>query len=66
MSIRGHRCPLSVHTDLALEAHEATIGTQSEQQGVRVTTEEFPGGSITRVVVENELGASRLGKPVGT
>ncbi len=66
MAPKDYRSHLSVHTDLALEAHEATVSTDLDQQGVRVTGEDFPGGSITRVVVEDELGVSRLGKPIGT
>lgn len=57
---------LSVHTDLALEAHETATKSGWDSQGARVESSDFPGGRVTRVVVENELGAMRLGKPPGT
>lgn len=55
----------SVHTDLALEAHAAAVKTDWDQQGVRVETQEFPGGTVSRVQVLDARGEARMGKPPG-
>lgn len=55
----------SVHTDLALEAHTAAVKTDWDQQGVRVETLSFSGGTISRVQVIDASGAARMGKPQG-
>lgn len=64
-SVRDYARHLSVHTDLALEAHETATRAGWDSQGARVETSEFPGGTVTRVTVDNEIGARRLGKPPG-
>lgn len=55
----------SVHTDLALEAHAAAVKTDWDQQGVRVESQAFSCGTVTRVQVLDARGAARLGKPPG-
>lgn len=55
----------SVHTDLALEAHAAAVKTDWDRQGVHVETEDFPGGTVSRVQVLDARGAARMGKPPG-
>jgi len=55
----------SIHTDLALEAHAAAVKTDWDQQGVQVDTQEFAGGTVTRVRVLDARGAARMGKPPG-
>ncbi|NLW17189.1 MAG: GPR endopeptidase [Firmicutes bacterium] len=55
----------SVHTDLALEAHAAAVKTDWDRQGVRVETQKFAGGVVSRVQVLDARGAARLGKPPG-
>lgn len=57
---------VSVHTDLALEAHAAAAKTDWDQQGVRVETRPFSGGTISRVQVLDARGAARIGKPPGS
>lgn len=54
----------SVYTDLALEAHEA-LG-KPRLPGVRVEEKKLQDGiQVTRVEVVDEVGAQRLGKPIG-
>lgn len=57
---------LERRTDLAIEARNMiTQGVDSEIPGVAVQTQNFSGGQITRVVVENEEGERRIGKRRG-
>jgi spore protease len=56
---------ISVHTDLALEAHENAAKSGWDRKGARVETHDFDGGTVTRVTIEDELGAMRLGKALG-
>ena len=60
-----HRC-LSVHTDLAIEAHAAAVQSGWDQQGVQVETRALPGIRISRVEVLDAKGAASIGKPPGT
>lgn len=57
----------NIRTDLALESHQAVIEQEGppELPGVRVHTEQEPGITITRMVVENDLGARMMGKAPG-
>jgi len=57
----------NIRTDLALESHQAVIEREGppELPGVRVHTEEEQGITITRIVVENDLGARLMGKAPG-
>lgn len=57
----------NVRTDLALESHQAVIEKEGppELPGVRVQTEEEEGIIVTRIVVENDLGAQMMGKAPG-
>ncbi|NLM41333.1 MAG: GPR endopeptidase [Firmicutes bacterium] len=56
-----------IRTDLALESHQAVIEREGppELPGVQVHTEEEPGITLTRIVVENDLGARLMGKAPG-
>lgn len=53
---------ISMRTDLAVER----LDPRSPGTGVMVTKEKFAHGTISRVAVENEIGAQTLGKPQGT
>ena len=53
---------VSVRTDLAIEC----VPTHSSPAGVEITKDEFEGGMISRVTVQNERGAQAVGKPPGT
>lgn len=57
----------NVRTDLALESHQVVVEKEGppELPGVRVETEEQEGIVITRITVENELGAQLMGKAPG-
>lgn len=57
----------NIRTDLALESHQAVIEREGppELPGVKVHTEKEPGITITRIVVENDLGAQMMGKAPG-
>lgn len=57
----------NVRTDLALESHQAVIEREGppELPGVQVETEEEDGIVVTRIVVENDLGAQMMGKAPG-
>lgn len=57
----------NIRTDLALESHQAVIEHEGppELPGVKVKTEEEPGIIITRITVENDLGARLMGKAPG-
>ncbi|NMB00232.1 MAG: GPR endopeptidase [Firmicutes bacterium] len=57
----------NIRTDLALESHQAVIEQEGppELPGVKVHTEEEPGITITRITVENDLGAQMMGKAPG-
>lgn len=57
----------NVRTDLALESHQAVIEREGppELPGVQVHTEESEGVIITRITVENDLGAQLMGKAPG-
>ncbi len=57
---------LSIHTDLAVEAHEASLRSGGDRRGVKVESFEFEGGKVTRVIVQNGIGSMRIGKPPGT
>lgn len=58
---------LGVSTDLALEAHDALRAqTGQEIPGVTVDRENFTHGRITTVTIENEYGASVMGRKPGT
>ncbi len=55
-----------VRTDIAIEAHNmVTRGVPSSVPGVKVEEKSFNGGRITRVIIETEEGAQRLGKKRG-
>jgi len=56
---------VSVHTDLALEAHDAAIRAGWDKQGVERVSEPFHGGNVSRVHV-NVQGARQIGKPPGS
>jgi len=61
--IKAVRDPnISVRTDLAIER----VLTRSAPVGVEITKDEFEGGIISRVKVQNERGAEAVGKPPGT
>lgn len=57
----------SVRTDLALESHEVIVEKEGppELPGVKVDSKEEDGVLITRITVENELGAQLMGKAQG-
>jgi spore protease len=57
----------SVRTDLALEAHEVVVEREGplELPGVNVSRVEKEQAVISRVVVENEVGARMIGKAPG-
>ncbi|MGI6344448.1 MAG: GPR endopeptidase [Bacillota bacterium] len=57
---------LSIHTDLALEAHEAAISQGWKRQGVETESSAFAGGQVSRVRIVDQQGALRMGKPPGT
>ncbi|MEW5761793.1 MAG: GPR endopeptidase [Bacillota bacterium] len=53
-------------TDLAVEAHDALRGRAGgEIPGVSVQRETFPFGHVTTVRILDEVGAARMGRPVG-
>lgn len=56
-----------IRTDLALESHHAVIEHEGppELPGVKVHTEEEEGITITRITVENDVGAQMMGKAPG-
>ena len=56
-----------VRTDLAIEAHEVIVRKEGppELPGVIVKNEETEHALISRVTVENELGAKMIGKRPG-
>ncbi|HPT82584.1 MAG TPA: GPR endopeptidase [Limnochordia bacterium] len=56
-----------IRTDLALESHQAVIEQEGppELPGVTVHTEEEEGITLTRIAVENDLGARLMGKAPG-
>ncbi len=56
-----------VRTDLALEAHEVIVENEGppELPGVIVKTEETEYALISRVTVENDIGARMIGKAPG-
>lgn len=57
---------MGIRTDLAMEAREVVRKQQaSEINGVRVQEEQRESAKITRVYVESQEGAQRLGKPQG-
>lgn len=57
----------NIRTDLALESHQFVVNNQGppELPGVKVHTEEEEGITITRITVENDLGAQMMGKAPG-
>ncbi len=57
----------NIYTDLALEAHEIARGDSSEVNGVKLSVNKFRDNTIRQIWVEvqNEMGASAIGKPVG-
>lgn len=57
----------NVRTDLALESHEVIVEHDGppELPGVKIQTEEQEGVAITRITVENDLGAQLMGKAPG-
>ncbi|MBQ3379346.1 MAG: GPR endopeptidase [Clostridia bacterium] len=55
----------SVRTDLALEAHEAEMMNGGEIEGVVYNESHRDGYAVKRVMIQNENGARRMGKPVG-
>lgn len=58
----GAWTPPDVHTDLALEALPPS---RELCPGVRVEEDETDVALVTRVFVQNEIGAWRMGKPLG-
>ncbi|AFS78842.1 germination protease Gpr [Gottschalkia acidurici 9a] len=56
-----------VRTDLAIEARELyREGSNREISGVEVEKEEQEDYSVTRVKILNEMGAQKMGKPIGS
>ncbi|MCK9526286.1 MAG: GPR endopeptidase [Limnochordia bacterium] len=57
----------SIRTDLALESHQVVIEHEGppELPGVKVHTEQEEGITLTRITVENDLGAQMMGKAPG-
>ena len=57
----------NVRTDLALESHEVLVEREGppELPGVKIETEKTEYATISRVTVENELGAQMMGKAPG-
>ncbi len=57
----------NVRTDLALESHQTVVEREGppELPGVQVHTEEHEGVIVTRITVENDLGAQMMGKAPG-
>lgn len=58
----------SARSDLALEAHSFALqrAQAATLPGVQSVEEDLGFGTLTRLTVENELGAQLIGKPVGT
>lgn len=57
---------LNVRTDLAIEAHEMCDSKNSSSiPGVDIGVEKNDNITITRVKVEEEIGAKTIGKPIG-
>ena len=57
----------NIRTDLALESHQVIVEQDlpPELPGVKVHTEEEEGITITRITVENDIGAQMMGKAPG-
>ena len=57
----------SIRTDLALESHQIIVEREGppELPGVKVHTEKEEGITLTRITVENDLGAQMMGKAPG-
>ncbi len=57
----------NIRTDLALESHQAVIEQEGppELPGVKVHTEQEEGITLTRITVENDIGAQMMGKAPG-
>ena len=57
----------NVRTDLALESHEVIVEREGppELPGVKIETEKAEHATISRVTIENELGAQMMGKAPG-
>lgn len=57
--------PISVRTDLAVEAHQILASGSQTVPGVHVSEYEDHGTTVTRVEVEDEQGAKLMNKPIG-
>lgn len=57
---------LSPRTDLAIEAHQTLAQGGREVPGVRVETEDLGFATVTRTMIEDDLGAQIMGKAKGT
>ncbi len=55
-----------INTDLALEARELATASKGEVTGVRATSSKRGGVSITKLVIENDIGESIMKRPRGT
>jgi len=57
----------NIRTDLALESHQVVIEQEGppELPGVKVHTEKEEGITLTRITVENDIGAQLMGKAPG-
>lgn len=55
-----------IRTDLAMEAHEFSMRNGESPEGVSVSREFSGDIEIMRVEIENEKGAKRLGKAIGS
>ncbi len=54
-----------LRTDLAIELHEAEKRHNPDLDGVKTQTEQLGEATVTRVEIQNENGAEKLGKPKG-
>jgi spore protease len=56
-----------LHIDLAVEARDLVRGTRDiEVPGVEEKVEEFEHVKITTISILNQIGAEKMGKPIGT
>ncbi len=56
---------MNIRTDLAMEAYELLTEAAEEISGVGVKKEDHGDTKITRVLIETEEAAKKMGKPIG-
>lgn len=55
----------NIYTDLAIESKELYGSKEKDVEGVSVVVENMKNYSITRVKVQDEMGAEKIRKPIG-